>query len=77
MANWKEDEEESYRDFLYIEEIDSNEGRSRRLTGISTSQTVQHLKRTIASDLKNPQCWNSLQVAFAGQALSDRKCFTL
>jgi hypothetical protein len=72
MSDWKAAEQESYRDSLYIEELNSNDGTSRRITGIKTTDTVETLKRRIATDLRNPQGWNSLAVAFAGQDLNSR-----
>jgi len=69
----KEAEEAEYRDFLYVEEINSNDGESRRLTGISTSHTVQFLKRAIASELRSPQTWSQIMLVYVNQELSDRK----
>jgi hypothetical protein len=77
MADWKTAEEQEYRDFLYIEEVNSNDGSSRRLTGITTSQTVQDLKKLVAAELQNPQGWSSVLVAFADKELSDRESIVL
>lgn len=74
MSDWKAADEAECRDFLYIEEINSNDGTSRRLTGIKTTQSVQDLKKAIATELNNPQGWNSVSVAFADKELSDREC---
>ncbi|KAF8847812.1 hypothetical protein BDZ45DRAFT_681649 [Acephala macrosclerotiorum] len=71
MSDWKPAEEGEYRDFLYIEEVNSNDGTSRRLTGINTTQSVQDLKKAIAAELKNPEGWSSVSLAFADKELSD------
>jgi hypothetical protein len=66
-------EEESYRNFLYIEEVNSNDTTSRRISGITTIQSVEDLKKSIASTLGHPDGWSSISVAFAGQDLSERE----
>jgi hypothetical protein len=76
MANWKATEEQSYRDFLYIEEVNSNDTASHRISGIATSQSVEDLKKSIAASLGNPDGWSSISVAFAGQDLSEGKVFS-
>ena len=73
MSDWKAAEEREYRDFLYIEEVNSNDGMSRRLTGIKTTQSVQDLKKAIAAELNNPEGWSSVSIAFADKELNDRK----
>jgi hypothetical protein len=73
MSNWKAAEEQEYQDFLYIEEINSNDGMSRRLKGIKTTQNVQDLKKAIAAEFGNPGGWSSVSVAFANKELSDRE----
>ena len=73
MSDWKPTDEAEYRDFLYIEEVNSNDGTSRRLTGIKTTQSVQDLKKAIAAELKNPEGWSSVSIAFADKELSDRE----
>ncbi|KAH6716731.1 hypothetical protein BKA61DRAFT_732989, partial [Leptodontidium sp. MPI-SDFR-AT-0119] len=72
MTEWKPDEEGS-QNFLYIEEVNSNDGLSRRLNGVPTSQTVQKLKKSIAEQLSIPQVWNRISNAFADKELSDLK----
>lgn len=73
MADWKSAEERQFGDFLYVEEVNSNEGLSRRLTGINTSRSVQDLKKAIATELGNPEGWSNITVAFADKELGDRK----
>ncbi len=58
---------------MYIEEINANEGVKKRLTGISTTQSVEELKKAIAADLKNPEGWSSMSLAYCDQELSDRE----
>ncbi|KAH7391543.1 hypothetical protein BKA64DRAFT_756715 [Cadophora sp. MPI-SDFR-AT-0126] len=70
MTDWKPDDD-CARNFLYIEEVNSNEGLSRRLNGVPTSNTVQSLKELIAEQLANPQGWNNISLAFADKELSD------
>ena len=38
-----------------------------------TTQSVQDLKKAIAAELKNPEGWSSVSVAFADKELSDRE----
>lgn len=73
-SSWKDAEEAEHRDFLYVEEINSSDGESKRLTGIPTSQTVEYLKRTIASELRSPQSWSQIMLVYVDRELSDRKC---
>jgi hypothetical protein len=73
MSDWKPENEGECQDFLYIEEINSNDGTSQRLTGINTSQSVKDLKKAIATELKNPEGWQSVSIAFADKELSDRE----
>lgn len=75
MSGWEaaKEQEQEYRDFLYIEEVNSNDGFSRRLTGVKTSQRVEDLKKLIAVELQNPQGWSDVSVAFADRELSDRE----
>ena len=73
MWDWKAAQEQEYRDFLYIEEVNSNDGISQRLTGIKTTQSVRDLKKAIATELKNPEGWSSISLAFADKELSDRE----
>jgi hypothetical protein len=75
MSDWKEAEAQECQDFLYMEEVNSNEGEGHRVTGIPMSKTVKDLKQSIAAELKNPQSWNSMAVAFGDKELSDRKSF--
>jgi hypothetical protein len=72
MSHWRAAEERNFQDFLYIEEVNSNNGVSRRLTGIKTTQSVQDLK-AIAAELNNPEEWSSISIAFADQGLDNRK----
>lgn len=72
MADWKAAEDAEYRDFFYIEELSSNDGTTQRLTGISVTETVQHLKRAIAQHLGNPGSWSSITVIYTGQELTNR-----
>jgi hypothetical protein len=73
MSHWRVAEERDFQDFLYIEEVNSNDGVSRRLTGIKTTQSVQDLKKAIAAELNNPEEWSSISIAFADKGLDDRK----
>lgn len=73
MSDWKAAEDAESHDFLYMEEVNSNDGASSRLTGINPSATVQDLKKAIAVELKNPAAWSSVSVVFANQELSDCK----
>ena len=57
-------------DFLYVEELNANDGESKRLNGISISQTVEALKRKIAIELGNVNLWTGISVAFIGQELT-------
>jgi len=60
-------------DFLYIEEINSNDSQSIRLGGVKLTQTVEQLKRAIAVNRGDPRVWDSIQLAFAGEVLDNRK----
>jgi hypothetical protein len=73
MPDWKAAKERDFQDFLYIEEVNSNNGVSRRLNGIKTTQSVQDLKKAIAAELGNPEGWSSVSIAFADKVLDDRK----
>ena len=73
MSDWKAAEEKESHNFLYIEEVNSNDGLSRRLTGITTSKSVHDLKKLIAIELNNPQGWSSVSVAFVDKELSERE----
>lgn len=77
MSDWKEAEAQECRDFLYVEEVNSNDGDGWRLSAIPTSKTVKDLKQSIAKELKNPQGWSSLSVAFGDTELSDRESLPL
>jgi len=71
MSDWKAAEDMESHDFLYMEEINSNDGTSSRLSGINPSATVQDLKKAIATELKNPAAWSSVSVVFANQELNN------
>lgn len=75
MSSWKEIVAKESRNCLYVEEIntDDDENSSRRLEGISTGETVQHLKRALAANLNNPAGWSRINVAFGNQELTDRQ----
>jgi hypothetical protein len=73
MSDWKTTKDEEGRDFLYIEELNSNDGTSRRLTGIRTTQSVQDLKKAIAAELSNPEGWSTISVAFTDKELDNRE----
>jgi hypothetical protein len=73
MSDWKTTEDKEGRAFLYIEELNSNDGTSRRLTGIKTTQSVQDLKKAIAAELNNPEGWSTISVAFTDKELDNRK----
>lgn len=71
MSDWKAAEAQDQHDFLYIEEVNANDGASMRLTGIRTRQTVRDLKRAIATSLNNPAGWESLAVAYVDTELDE------
>lgn len=73
MAFWETTKKREHGNFLYIEEVNSNDGVSQRLANIKIDQTVQDLKEAIAAELKNPEGWSSVMVAFANQELEDRE----
>jgi hypothetical protein len=76
-TDWKQALDGEIQDFLYIEEINSNDGTSRRITGIKTTQSVQDLKQAIATELRNPEGWDSISVAFADKELSNREYISI
>ena len=67
MSDWKQ------RDYLFIEELNSNDGIEQRLTGFKSSQTVQDLKQAIAVKLNNPEGWSSVSLFYFGKELANRK----
>ncbi|KAG4441755.1 hypothetical protein IFR05_002746 [Cadophora sp. M221] len=69
MTDWKPNEEGAQK-FLYIEEVNSNDGLSQRLNGVPTTQTVQGLRKLIAEQLSDPQGWKDISIAFADTELS-------
>ena len=73
MSDWKNAGDKEGRDYLYIEELNANDGTSRRLAGIKTSQSVQDLKKAIAAALNNPGGWSTISVAFTDKELDNRE----
>jgi len=73
MSDWRNTEEKEGRDYLYIEELNANDGTSRRLAGIKTTQSVQDLKKAIAAELNNPGGWSTISVAFTDKELDNRE----
>jgi hypothetical protein len=56
-----------------MEDVNSNDGDSRRITGLPMSSTVKELKQSIVQNLNNPQGWDSLGCAYGEAELSDRR----
>jgi hypothetical protein len=73
MSDWKTKEDQDGRNYLYIEELNSNDGTSRRLAGIKTTQSVKDLKKAIAAELNNPEGWSTISVAFTDKELDNRE----
>jgi len=73
MSDWKTTEDKGGGDYLYIEELNANDGTSRRLAGIKTAQSVQDLKKAIAAELNNPEGWSTISVAFTDKELDNRE----
>lgn len=73
MADRRSIEIGHFSDSLYIEELNANDGASQRIADIKTTDTVEALKRCIASTLRSPLSWSSIEVAFAGQELNNCK----
>ncbi len=71
MSDWGAAEKAEFKNFLYIEEVNANDGVSLRLNGISISNSVKDLKKAIARELKNEAAWESIAVAFADTELSN------
>lgn len=68
----KEQEAQDALDFLYIEEANSNDGEGKRIK-FKTSQTVEELKRVIATEAGCQDDWRSIELIAGGRELHDRK----
>ena len=70
IMDWKDTD----FNFIFVEEINSDGGGvNKALQGLSVDDTVEALKRAIATELRTPQQWSSVTVFNAAQEMDKRE----
>jgi len=67
----REEESNSFDNYVYIEEISVNDGESKRIPNMPNTQNVESLKRAIAEEVGQPDSWEQIEVVFASHLLKD------
>jgi len=72
MSEWSfVTDSETGGNFLYVEEVNSDNGDSTRLSNIPMTDTVEALKKRIATQLGNAGAWENLALFAADKTLTN------